>query len=340
MIRGLAAIAIAGCAAPTGAAQTWPPPLGLAVSSAVVADLDRDGALDLLVAATGAPAGEGLYLVRGGVDWDGATIASFTRFVPHTVAAISALAVVDRDLVLAYTVKGKATLERLDPETLTTLATLPLGIASATRLVVSDVDAHALVLGDDAVIDGAATGGPRPLPPPTGATWLAPQAAVGFAMGSVAVATPTQVFTAALAAGPQYATVRPARDAVALTTQIAATLADPAGAPVTAIVGVDVAGSRLCAIDVAGTVGAACFAIDPVGADVRLTALPFAAGVAVASGGAVASYTALVLDGVDLAAAGPRAALSGPAPGIVLAVPDHLIALDGDGAIACLGPGC
>jgi len=337
--RWLAMVALASCAAPTGAAQRWPPPLGLSVAAAVVADLDGDGALDLVVAATGAtPASEGLYLVRGDVDSDGATIASFTRFAPHPLGAPCALAVVDGALALASTAKGKPTLERLDPATLATLATTPLAIASTTRLALAAAGVHVVILGDDAVVIDS----DPPLASPSGAKWPAPQAAIGFGANQLAVATPAQVFTTTLGGAAPYATVRPATDAAPLTAQIATALVDAGGVPITAIVGVDIAGARLCAIDVRAAIGAACIAIppgDPVG---QLVALP-GRGVAIVRGAAIASYGNLVLDGARLTADGPLAALSGSLPvasPIVTAVAGHLIALGIDGATACLGPGC
>ncbi len=334
---------VAGCTAPTGPAQTWPPSFGITISAAAFADLDGDGALDIAIAGTGSRNGEGLYLVKGGSDWDGTAIASFTRFVPHPLADVAALAVVGGALVLAVEVKGDATLETLDPETLATLTTQALAIPAKQHLAIASVGDAVVILADADVVTPAMA-----FPPPSGPHWQPPQAAVGFGQGAIAIATATQVETAVLGAMPlAYAPARPVTDTVALSAQIAATLTDATGAPITAILGVDPVGQELCAIDVTQTTGAACFAI-PVVAGARLAVvageLDAQPGADVAilettdTDTAIVEYANVVLDqGVltgQALGATTHAVLEAP---IATVVTGHVFGLGISGETACVG---
>ncbi len=362
-MRALPLLAIAACAGPTGTAQTWPPSLGVTIAAATFADLDGDGALDIAIAATGGKAGEGLYLVKGGTDWDGATIRSFSRFVPHVLADVAALAIVGDTLALAYTVKGTATLETLDRGTLATIDKTALSIASKQHLAITAVELpggmpRAAILGDDDIVqvDLAAPAALHEIPPPSGTKWLQPQTALGFADGALAVATATQSYRSILGATPPaYQALRPAGDTAALTAQTAVALSTTAGARITAIMGIDVAGKRLCAIDVTATIGAACFAIsiDPTArfaiASGALDARP-GTDVSIVEAGAkttvIVTYMNLALDGAVLTsgsligAGGVHVPVTSPIVTVVPAIPGlpaHLFALGIDGQTACLG---
>jgi hypothetical protein len=369
-MRALACIALAACAAPTGTTQSWPPAFGVTIAASTFADLDGDGTLDIAIAATGSTNGEGLYLVRGGTDWDGDAITSFTRFVPHPLADVAAMGVVGKQLLLAYNVKGIATLETLDTATLATLTTTALGIASKQQLQIQSVnfpggEPHAVIIGDDAIVHlDLATGTEAlaiPGPMGMGSKWMQPQAVLGFDNGSVAVATPTQVYVAPLMMQPiTYTTVRPTTDTAQLAAITATTLMTAAGTPVPTILGVDPMGSRLCAIDVTATTGTACFGLSVMPAARftmvagQLDAMP-ATDISIVennpgmSGAQIISYTNLV-SGATLTSDGPigvgvgtHVDLTTPTLSIVPpsgpgALP-HLFGLGIDGQTICLSAG-
>ena len=76
-----------GClvSAPEGAAQLWPPSLGGTVEAVVAGDLDANGSTDVVVIESGTESQNGMYLLKGGVDFDFAAttpVRSFSRFVP------------------------------------------------------------------------------------------------------------------------------------------------------------------------------------------------------------------------------------------------------------------
>jgi len=94
-MRALLAIAaVAGCGLqePTGAPQTWPPPLGVSIESVATADLDGDGISELVAYSTGNNAGayliEGTQATAAGLMPDGFTAFSSQPFNTQVAGAM------------------------------------------------------------------------------------------------------------------------------------------------------------------------------------------------------------------------------------------------------------
>lgn len=109
--------ALAGCSEPTGAPQSWPPPLGVAIETVLAGDLDGDGISEIVAYSSGDNAGA--YLIEGSPSLAAGTPPThFTRFVSEPFASNIAGAMFVEDnagqIVAAYADSGSIAIEQYD----------------------------------------------------------------------------------------------------------------------------------------------------------------------------------------------------------------------------------
>jgi hypothetical protein len=249
-------VLVAACAEPTGLAQTWPPSRGITVEAVVGADLDADGATDVLVFASGNAHQAGIYRVA--LDRDTVLpIASFVSYTPLALGRPSAGAIATVDGmpdVLAASVVSEVRVDALGALTADdiTLTDLPSGNAALwVRALAFPGNMQRIIVSNGTAIehDSFDTVDAQPLPPPTGPTWSGAATATTFMSASarvLAVATPTQVVTTTLTStDTSHATWTVLRDGPAWVGQVALDL----GGTHEVIAGVDLAAHALCAVD-------------------------------------------------------------------------------------------
>jgi hypothetical protein len=252
-----------GClvSAPDGAEQLWPPGLGGTVEAVVAGDLDANGSTDVVVIESGTESQNGMYLLRGGADFDfGATrpVRSFSRFVPTEWSAPIAATYVAGVAPQLYVAHSESTIELAQlSNTLAEQASGASTIAGGsmplwTRPVTFPGNMVHPTVGNAGSIEHFATGltEPRPIPPTNSPTWDGAQLATSYVAGSdqiVVVATGTQIQRAVLPTTPGAAfSYEIVRDGAAWSGQ---TTFDFDGDGRDEIVGLDLAAHKLCVVD-------------------------------------------------------------------------------------------
>jgi hypothetical protein len=215
-------LAASGCFdAPTGAPQTWPPPLRVRVEAVTAGDLDRDGTPEVVVYASGTSEQAGMYLLRGGTDLVLGTqrpVRSFSTFLPlELTTPVGALqtgglpprvyALYNGD-PLVYLGATDAALSPIDTERVTGLS---VGGMLWVRAVAFPGGATRIALSNGAEILHAT---PEltdlvEIPPPQGDAWPLAQTITSYADGNarvIVVATPERIVRATIpSAGGGYA---------------------------------------------------------------------------------------------------------------------------------------
>lgn len=221
-------LACSGClvSEPEGAAQFWPPTLGLTVESVVAGDLDANGSTEVVVLGSGSTSQEGMYVIEGGTDFDFGTatpVRSFSRFIPvrwtPPLAAFYSPGAAPRVHVASS--EAMVTVRTLS----NTLAELEQGesmIAGGgpllwTRPVLFPGGMQHVAVSNGSTIEhmNADLGMPRPIPAQGSPTWDSAQLVTSYASGSaqiVVVAMADEIVRGTIPTMPgtpfQYETVR------------------------------------------------------------------------------------------------------------------------------------
>jgi hypothetical protein len=268
-------------AAPEGAEQSWPPPLGGSVEAVVSGTLDTDDASEIVVMMSGTESQAGMYVLDGGTDLafnSGDTgVRSFSRFVPTSWTApmsASYIAGVAPRVLVAHS-EAKITITELS----NTLAEVASGETSidggGTTLWTTFVDfpgamPHATA-SNGSLIDHLASdfSDPRPIPAPMSLTWDGAQLALSYTSGAdqvVVVALANKIVRAPLptTAGAMFAWADVRADGAAWSGM---TAFDLDGDGRKEILGVDLAAHELCVLDP----GAAAIPVMPSCVDLGTT---------------------------------------------------------------------
>jgi hypothetical protein len=179
-MRALALLLVAGCGLdePTGAPQTWPPPLGMAVEAMVSGDLDGDGISEIVAYSSGKAAQPGLYLVEGDSALAATGVPSaFQTYAMLPLTSPSAGALAQGKLWAAYANGAAIELAELDahlqPVDDHATALAPGGTVLWIAPVVSAlgvIDAGGVIVGNGSAITFVTgVGAEIALPPPIGA---------------------------------------------------------------------------------------------------------------------------------------------------------------------------
>jgi hypothetical protein len=249
-------------AAPDGAAQAWPPALGLTVEAVVAADLDQDGSSDLVVVGSGADNQAGMYVIEGRRDLVYGTskpVKGFSRFVPsdlgHPVAANligNRVGLTYYDGVMMLSLRSSTDLEETG---LVVTGVLGGGATPWARTVVFPGAISHIAISDGNVIEHVTEDlfDAKPLPAP-GSSWNLAQLATSYAAGAdqiAVVATPDAIYRAVMPTGPggafSWQTVRSG------TAWLGQTAYDFDGDGREEIVGYEPIAHEVCAIDPGAT---------------------------------------------------------------------------------------
>lgn len=252
-----------GCliSSPEGAEQLWPPTLGGTVEAVVAGDLDANGSTDVVVIQSGSESQNGIYLLKGGVDFDfSATtpVRSFSRFIPtdwvgpmaafYSAGAAPQVYVAHSEEHLELTLLSNTLEERATGE-----STLASGGAQLwARLVNFPGNMPHPAVSHGTSIDhfNSELADPRPIPANNAPSWDGAQLATSYVTGTdqvVVVATGSQIQRAVIPTMPgtpfSYMVVRDGAPWVGQTTY------DLDGDGREEILGLDVMARRLCVVD-------------------------------------------------------------------------------------------
>ena len=261
-MRALLVLPLAGCLleAPSGAEQSWPPPLGITIEAVVAGDLDGNGSSEVVVFSSGRDNQEGMYLLTGGKDLTGTTPRTFSRFVPYDFStppvaahyvggAAPRIFVADGESQIRLHAFANTLVEQDDIAT-----TLTAGAATLwVRPILFPGGNQHLAVSNGSTIDHTRPDFSeiRPIPAPMMPTWNLAQTASSYPMGQdvvVYVATPAQI-QRAVAPGPGGATmfvfaiVRQGRD------WLGQTAVDLDGDGREEVVGFDLTSKELCVVE-------------------------------------------------------------------------------------------
>jgi hypothetical protein len=283
------ALVLAGCFdTPTGVAQTWPPPRGIAVQQVTASDVDGDGVSDIVLYSSGGS--PGMYLLRGRTDvFAGApALVSFSKFVPEPFTAplgvYQSTTVANGNMFVLYRDAGAydaLTLSIVD-RTLQPLGdprTIPTGITGGSGAWIHAAtfpqDTQRLLISDGATLEHVSLDGTdvQTITAPS-LDWLGVDAATTYATGSgrtLVVATDTETFASAIpTSGPYtWTTIR----GLASPMWHGQTAIDLNGDGREEIVGFDAGMPAICALDtMTATVGCASVPMAVAGAEVTVIA--------------------------------------------------------------------
>jgi hypothetical protein len=249
-----------GCliSAPEGASQSWPPVLGGTVEAVVAGDLDANTSTDLVVFLSGTESQNGMYLLKGGVDFDLSSVRAFSRFVPTDWNAPMAAFYSGSGAPQVYVAHSEAKLELTQLSN--TLEERAVGVSTLagggptlwTRNVTFPGNMpHASVSNGSSIEHfNGELADPRPIPANNSPTWDGALLATSYASAPdqiVVVATSKQILRATIPTTPgspwAYTVVRDGAPWAGQTPY------DLDGDGREEILGLDVASHKLCVVD-------------------------------------------------------------------------------------------